>query len=96
MKSLGYLAVFLLSAASMFISLSRRPQNNDLKSTLEVVGTTADERTWDQKNRRAVDSVFFIEVPAWMRGSRREATPDPAAATDHPVSSEVQSNPFSE
>ena len=96
MKSLGYLAVFLLSAAGMFMGLSRRQQNNDLNSTPGITSTTTDERTWDQKNRRPVDSVFFIEVPAWMRGSQGEAPPDPSIAPSQPVSSGVQSNPFSE
>ena len=96
MKSLGYLAVFLLSAAGMFMGLSRRQQNNDLNSTAGIASTATDERTWDQKNRRPVDSVFFIEVPAWMRDSQGKATPDPACAPSQPVSSGVQANPFSE
>ncbi len=96
MKSLGHLAVFLLSAAGMFIGLSRRQQNNNLNSTSGIASTSTDERTWDEKNRRSVDSVFFIEVPAWMRGSQGEATPGPASGPFQPVSSGVQSNPFSE
>lgn len=96
MKSLGHLAVFLLSAAGVFMGLSRRQQNNDLNSTPEIASVTTDERTWDQKNRRQVDSAFFIEVPAWMGGSQSEATPNRASTLSQPVSSEVQSNPFSE
>ena len=96
MKSLGYLAVFLLSAAGVFMGLSRRQQNNDLNSTPGIASTTTDERTWDQKNRRRVDSVFFIEVPDWIRDSQGRSTAYPARAPSEPVSSGVQSNPFSE
>ena len=96
MKSLGYLAVFLLSAAGMFMSLSRRQQNNDLNSTPGIANTTTDERTWDQKNRRPAKSVFFVEVPTWMRGSNSEAASEPARKPSQPVSSGLQSNPFSE
>ena len=95
MKSLGYLAIFLLSAAGMFMGLSRR-QQNDLNSTPGIASTTTDARTWDEKNRRPVDSVFFIKAPTWMRGSQGDTTADPVSAPSQPVSSGVQSNPFSE
>lgn len=96
MKSLGYLAVFMLSAAGIYMGLSRRQQNNDLTPAPVVASATSDELTWDRKNRRPVDSVFFIKVPAWMRGSQGEAAPDPAIAASKPAPSEVHANPFSE
>ena len=96
MKSLGYIAIALVSGASMFISVSRRQQNNNLNSSQEIASTTTDERTWDQRNRRPAKSMFFIKLPAWLGGSPDEATSEPARNPAQPVSSGVQSNPFSE
>ena len=96
MKLLGYLAVFLLSAVGMFVGLSRRQQNDGLNPSSGVADTTTDERSWDQKNRGRVDSVFFIEVPAWIRGSQGKATPGLGSAPSEAGSSGVQSNPFSQ
>lgn len=96
MKSLGYIAVFILSAAGMFMGLSRRQQNNGLISIPGITSTTTDGRTWDQKNRRPAGSVFFMKAAGWMRGSQGEATRGRAGASSQPVSSGVQSNPFSE
>lgn len=95
MKLLGNVAVFLLSAVGMYMGLSRRYLHHQTNSTSGIACSATDDSTWDEKNRRRVDSVFFMEVPQWMGGSRAKATQS-AGASSQAVSSEVQSNPFYE
>ena len=91
MKYIGMIGIFMISAVSMFVGLSRRAQSDANQASVTESQTTLHTPTWDEKNRRKANSIFFIEPPEWMTGESKAET-----KSDEPVSSGIQTNPFSE